>query len=150
MAALDHSAEIILQYSSIFTDADAHDWTACRACFTDELEVDYSSLNSQPAARVKADDLIAAWKGFLPKFKFTLHFLTNHRVTIGGDKATASCYGHAIHNLPDAPGGDLWGVYGTYDIELVRTKKGWLVSKLKYNHKYQDGNSRLPELASRG
>ena len=148
MADLDNSVEIISLYSSVFTNADSHDWQACRACFADELNVDYSSLNNQPASNVKADDLIAAWKGFLPKFKFTLHYLTNHSLTITGDKATATCYGHAIHNLPNAPGGDLWGVYGTYDIELLHTAKGWLVSKLRYNHKYQDGNPKLPELAS--
>ena len=149
MTKQDESAELISLYSSIFTAADAHDWDRCKACFVDEPHIDYSSLNGQPGSKTKVDDLIGAWRSFLPKFKFTLHYLTNHRVNIAGDKATASCYGHAIHNLPDAPGGDLWGVYGTYDFELVRTPKGWLVGRLRYNHKYQDGNHRLPELASK-
>ena len=145
--APDDSAQIICRYSSIFTSADNHDWETCKACFIDEPHIDYSSLNSQPASKVKVDNLIEAWKGFLPKFKFTLHYLTNHNVKINGNVAVATCYGHAIHNFPNAPGGDRWGVYGTYDFELVLTAKGWLVSKLKYNHKYQDGNHKLPELA---
>ena len=142
------AAGIISTYSNIFITADSHNWEACQGCFVDEPEIDYSSLTGQPLAKVKAADLIAGWKGFLPKFKFTLHYLTNYHVVIDDNRATGSCYGHAIHHLPNAPDGDLWGVYGTYDFELVKTDKGWRVSKLRYNHKYQDGNPNLPALAS--
>lgn len=141
-------SEIISTYSTIFIASDGHDWEACLNCFVDEPEIDYASLNGQPSARVKAADLIAGWKGFLPRFNFTLHYLTNHRVVVEGDQATGFCYGHAIHHLPNATGGDLWGVYGTYDFRLVKTDKGWRVSQMRYHHKYQDGNPNLPALAS--
>lgn len=141
-------AAIISAYSDIFINTDSHNWEACQNCFVDEPEIDYASLNGQPATRVKATDLIASWKGFLPKFKFTMHYLTNHRVNIEGNQATGFCYGHAIHHLPNAAGGDMWGVYGTYNFELIKTDQGWRVSKMRYNHKVQDGNPNLPALAS--
>jgi hypothetical protein len=141
-------SEIISTYSNIFFYADTHQWEKCQACFTDEPEIDYASLSGQPAAKVRTADLMNAWKSFLPKFKFTMHYLTNHRVTIDGATATAFCYGHAIHHLPDADGGDLWGVYGTYEFELLKTNDGWKVKRMKYNHKYQDGNPKLPALAA--
>jgi hypothetical protein len=143
-------AEIITTYSSIFINADTHNWEGCQNCFVDEPEIDYSSLNGQPAAEVKAVDLISNWKGFLPRFEFTMHYLTNHRVVVEGNRASGFCYGHAIHHLPNAAGGDLWGVYGTYEFELVKTEMGWRVIKMRYNHKYQDGNPNLPALASQG
>lgn len=143
-------AEIISTYSSIFINADSHSWEACQNCFVDEPEIDYSSLNGQPEARVKAADLITGWQAFLPKFAFTLHYLTNHLVIVDGNQATGFCYGHAIHHLPNAAGGDLWGVYGTYGFELIKTERGWRVTKMRYSHKYQDGNPNLPSLASKG
>lgn len=141
-------AEIISTYSHIFIASDHHDWEACQNSFVDEPEIDYSSLTGQPSARVKAADLIAGWKEFLSRFNFTLHYLTNHRVVVEGDQATGFCYGHAIHHLPKAAEGDLWGVYGTYDFKLVKTGKGWRVSQMRYHHKYQDGNPNLPALAA--
>jgi hypothetical protein len=142
-------AEVITTYSNIFIQADNRDWEACKSSFVDEPEIDYASLNGQPATRVKAVGLIAQWKQFLPKFKFTLHYLTNHQVKLEGQAATGSCYGHAIHHLPNATGNDVWGVYGTYDFELVKTAQGWRVDKMRYDHRYQDGNPDLPSLASR-
>jgi hypothetical protein len=49
--------------------------------FLEEIELDYSSLSGNPAANVKAKDIVAQWSAFLPKFKFTQHFITNHYIT---------------------------------------------------------------------
>ena len=51
-------SEIISTYSTIFIAADGHDWEACLNCFVDEPEIDYTSLNGQPLARVKAAEEI--------------------------------------------------------------------------------------------
>ncbi len=136
--------EVIKAYSALFIHSDAREWDKVALCFDDHVTVDYASLNGQPAAVLKREDLIEGWSAFLPKFKFTLHYLTNHSVTIKGDHAEACCYGHAMHHLPAAEGGDIWEVFGTYNITLRRIDKKWVVTALRYNHKYASGN--LPSL----
>jgi len=141
--------KIIAAYMNIFLCCDAHEWDKCRTTMVEEPLVDYSSLNGLPPAKIKATTLMENWKNFLPKFKATMHFCTNHVVHITKDTATGFCYGHAIHYLPDAPGGDCWEVYGTYDFNLVKTPAGWKVESVKYNLKYQCGNKDLPAIASK-
>jgi hypothetical protein len=38
---------------------DIKDWKACRGCFLDEIETDYSDLRGEPPSRVQADDFVA-------------------------------------------------------------------------------------------
>jgi hypothetical protein len=141
--------KIVETYSAIFLNSDAHQWNKVRASFSDTVNLDYTSLSGQPATAMKSDDIIKAWSSFLPKFNFTLHYLTNHVVSIEENEAIASCYVHAVHHLKGAEGGDFWEVYGTYDIKLQKTNDEWKVTALKYNHKYAEGNLKLPEIASK-
>jgi hypothetical protein len=140
---------IIEAYTAIFTYSDAHEWNKVKLFLDDILTVDYSSLNGQPAALISREDLIAAWSAFLPRFTFTMHFLSNHHVFVQGEGATASCYGHAIHQLQGAEGGDFWEVYGSYNFSLRRAADAWLVTSIRYNHRYAGGNLNLPVIASR-
>ncbi len=54
---------------------DRLDWPAVRQSFADRVTVDYRSLNGEPAAEVKAEDLIAGWRALLPGFDATQHLL---------------------------------------------------------------------------
>jgi hypothetical protein len=62
--------------------------------------------------------------------------------------ATVFCKGEAIHHLPNVEGGDVWKVYGTYDIELTKLGEQWRVISLKFNQLYQEGNVNLPVIAT--
>ncbi len=149
--AMEHSSDhqqIVDVVNRVAMSADRHEWAACQSCFIDEPFIDYSSLSGQPGSNVKASDLIKAWSAFLPKFKFTQHFITNHEIAISDNTAHGRAYVHAIHCLPYAEGGDLWGVYGTYDYDLVKTVDGWKISKMTFHLLYQDGNKSLPALAA--
>ncbi len=134
---------------NIFNGSDRHDWQVVRESFADEVLMDYSSLSGQPAASLKADAIITAWKSFLPKFKFTLHLLTNFEIDVAESTARIFCKGQALHHLPGAEGGDLWTVYGTYDFELQRINEKWKTVLIKFNLLYQDGNTNLPSIASK-
>jgi len=82
---------------------DIKDWEACRRCFLDEIETDYSDLRGEPPSRVKADDFVAKRRAALERLK-TLHLSTNHLVTVDGDRAT--CVSAAvIHRLLQWGGG---------------------------------------------
>lgn len=131
----------------IFNSTDKRNWKAVLGCFADEVLLDYSSMNEQPATIQKATDIISSWSDFLPKFKFTLHTLTNFEIKVSENSATVFCKGQALHHLPDAEGGDLWNVYGTYDFELEKTEEIWEVTAMKFDLLYQDGNKDLPVLA---
>ncbi|MBC8044217.1 MAG: nuclear transport factor 2 family protein [Rhizobacter sp.] len=142
--------QIIETVNGVFMYADSREWSKCEVCFIDAPTVDYRSF-AGTKEKLKSADLMKRWSNFLPKFTFTQHFISNHRVVIAGEKATVFCYGHAIHYLAGAAEGDLWGVYGTYNFELVRTPAvggGWKVSAMTFNFTYQDGNKNLPALVS--
>ena len=140
--------QVIAAVNGIAMAADKHDWKTCRQYFTDIPFIDYSSLSGQAGATIKADELVKNWEGFLPKFRLTQHFITNHQIGISGDRATCFSYVHAIHYLPYSQGGDLWSVYGTYNHELVKTQDGWKVSSMTFNLLYQEGNKALPVIAA--
>jgi fermentation-respiration switch protein FrsA (DUF1100 family) len=150
--AMDQSSDrqqIIDVVNGVAMSADRREWEACRSYFVDEPFIDYRSLSGQPGAKVRASTLVKGWSAFLPKFKFTQHFITNHEVTIRGNTAHSRSYVHAVHFLPYAEGGELWGVYGTYDHELVKTSSGWKISKMVFHLLYQEGNKHIPALAAR-
>lgn len=69
----------------IFNGSDRHEWDTVRNSFASQVLLDYSSLNGQPAASLKAEDIVTAWISFLPKFKFTLHLLSNFEIQISGN-----------------------------------------------------------------
>jgi hypothetical protein len=84
----------------------------------------------------------------VPGFEATHHQLGNHRITLDGDQADVFCYGTATHSLPEG-NGPLWTVVGTYNFHLTKSGKTWRVDTMKFNLKYQDGNTALPELAQK-
>lgn len=141
--------QILDVVNGVAMSADHRDWARCRSYFIDEPFIDYSSLSGQPGSKVKIDDLIKGWNIFLPKFRFTQHFISNHDVKISDKTASCLSYVHAIHHLPYAEGGELWGVYGTYNHELVKTSSGWKVSKMVFHLLYQEGNKNIPALAAK-
>ena len=138
---------IIETVTRVAVHADAHEWELLRACFTDEVKVDYTSLTGGEPSRVGADDLITSWSETLVGFDATQHQVTNFLVTLYGDEARCQAYVRAYHYLKDAPGGDSWLVAGTYDYGLVRVDKGWRVEATKLILTRLEGNMSLVDAA---
>jgi uncharacterized protein len=134
---------IINTLQGVFNSADKRDWKQCTGYFADEVFVDFSSLNNVPGSKMKGTDLVKGWEGFLPKFRSTQHMVTNFDISINGNKANATFYGHAIHHLPHTKGGDLWGVYGVYHAVLNQTAAGWKITEFALNLKYIEGNKNM-------
>ncbi|WP_353718338.1 nuclear transport factor 2 family protein [Dyadobacter sp. 676] len=128
-------------YSSIFRYADEHNWEGLANAFTEDVDFDYHSLSGQAAQTIKSAQITANWAAFLPKFKFTMHYLCNHFVEVNGLHATAFCYGQAIHQQPND---EIWTVYGKYYFRLTEADGRWKVSAIRYEHKYAQGNLNLP------
>ncbi|WP_172826896.1 nuclear transport factor 2 family protein [Flammeovirga sp. SJP92] len=132
--------------TQLFIATDQQDWDKIEKIFDDQVVLDYSSMNGNPATTLTPQAITDAWKGILPGFSHTHHQLGNMISTIEGGTAEVFCYGTATHYLEDE-GGNVWTVVGTYDFELELKEEAWKVTKMKFNFKYQDGNTSLPQKA---
>lgn len=138
--------EIESSVIKLFIHSDEREWDQLKKAFADKVVLDYSSFTRQPAAELTPDQIVSAWSGFLPGFKSTHHQLGNLVIETSGNKAQVFCYGTASHYFPNESGRNVWIVVGTYDFELIRTASDWKVSSMRFNFKYQDGNTDLPAL----
>ncbi len=121
---------------------DAKDWAACRAYFTDDINVDFTSLAGGKPAHIKSDELVGGWRRNLYAEKKSHHMRSNHRVTIIGDSAEVFSKGYAFNRLPSRTGSDLWEVWGDYRHTLERTAQGWKVSGMTLTVTHSRGNER--------
>src|SRR3972149_3056387 len=67
------------------TGIDMRDWTLYRTCFTDEVEIDFTSWSGGEAQRLPADQWVAGVRSGLAGFESTQHISTNHVITLDGD-----------------------------------------------------------------
>ena len=125
---------------------DIKDWKACRGCFLDEIETDYSDLRGEPPSRVQADDFVAKRRTALEQLK-TLHLSTNHLVTIKGDHAT--CVSNAVIHRLRPEDGERFDTYCTYTHTLTRTPAGWKIAKVKQTVHWNTGNPNIHSGAQR-
>ena len=116
---------------------DLKDWTACRRCFMDEIETDYSDLRGEPPAIVKADDFVALRRTALERLT-TLHLSANHLVTVEGDRAT--CVSAAVIHRFRPEDALRFDTYCAYTHTLARTASGWKISKVKQTVYWNTGN----------
>lgn len=133
--------------TTLFVATDARNWEQVKAVFDTQVTLDYSSMNGNPAAHLNPQQIVDAWQGILPGFEYTHHQLGNFMTQVNESKAYVFCYGTATHYLPNVQG-NIWTVVGTYEFDLIQNEKGeWLITTMKFNFKYQDGNTALPESA---
>lgn len=145
---LDQS-EVINTVQQIFIQTDERNWDQVAACFTDRLQLDYTSMNGGKPAQLSPQQVVERWQSVLPGFEATQHSISNFQVNmVGDDKALVKCYGTAVHYLPSGTGkGDTWTVVGTYDFHLVKSGDTWKTDNMRFNFKFMEGNKDLPQLA---
>jgi len=109
--------------------------------------LDYSSYGAGPAADLDPVEILSDWQKVLPGFDFTQHQLGPLIVEENNGDATVRAYVTADHYITDATGGELWTVYGSYVLRLVKADGGWLLRGNTFQYKFQTGNTDLPALA---
>lgn len=134
--------------ASMLHAIDRLDWPAVRQSFADRVTVDYRSLNGEPAAEVKAEDLIAGWQALLPGFDATQHLIGAVVVSLDGDAARADTHVRAYHHIAGAEAGTTWMVAGHYSVRLVERSGRWQILALTLTVFYQEGNLALPSVAT--
>ena len=133
--------------SQLFIATDERDWEKLTSIFADKVELDYSSMSTNPVAKLSPKQIIESWKTILPGFRSTHHQIGNFQIEVQDKVAKVFCYGTATHYLED-PAGSVWTVVGTYDFKLSPDQEGnWKVTAMRFNYKYMDGNIGLPKKA---
>ncbi|MGA4800739.1 nuclear transport factor 2 family protein [Streptomyces lavendulocolor] len=127
---------------------DQRDWDALEQVFTDEVRLDYTSLDGGEPAVVPAKGLVGAWSGLLGAFTATQHVFSNFLVDLDGDTAVCTAMFQATHRLPNEHGGPLWTLGGHYRFALVRTGDGWRINDVVMTATWADGNRQLLTLAA--
>jgi hypothetical protein len=136
---LDES-EIARVAVSIDDAVDRKNWSAARAFFADEIDVDFSTLGGEPS-HIPADQLIDNWKATLPRGKPSFHLSGAPLITINGDTATLTARGYAWNMLPTRPAeNNLWEVWGVYEEKMKRMPEGWRVTAFTFTKTYERGD----------
>ena len=138
--------EIINVVNSIGINADLRNWQAVSQAFSDEVQLDYTSMGAA-VEMLKPTDIIKKWQAVLPGFQMTQHMITNHRVSITGNEANCFSYVHAVHYLPNKSNNNTWIVMGHYEHHLVRLNQAWKIDRMKLIATLIDGNMDLPLIA---
>lgn len=133
--------------SKLFIASDQGDWETVQQCFAEQVILDYASMTGQAASTVTAQQITESWQSVLPGFEYTHHQLGNFIIQKATDsQASVFCYGTATHYIENEQE-NLWTVVGSYNFDLEKYGSDWKITQMKFNFKYQLGNTNLPQLA---
>jgi SnoaL-like domain len=129
------------------TGLDRRDWKLLRSIFTDEIDMEFSSVGIR-AGRYDADRWVRNSEVLFAGFGPTQHTLTNHAVALDGDAAHSTVYMQAEHFIvDDAPAENRWTIGGWYNHDLVRHAGSWLIRGMALHMTWQTGNRQLSNIA---
>jgi SnoaL-like protein len=153
-------------FTGMLHGVDTLDWAAVRACFTDRIDADYTSLWGGEAATVAVDDVIADWTELATGFDATQHLTGPYVVTSANDHTvTCATTVRAYHHVVEDGGASTWMVSGRYDIRLERENRHpgggdphdadslvtdrvpWRIAAITLHLGYEDGDRGLVDLA---
>jgi hypothetical protein len=119
--------------------ADARDWSALRTLFSENVEVDYTSVGGGSPARMAADALIAGWKDGLGRYNATHHTFAPADVQIDGTSAIARFQGQATHVRTENGSDVRWTCGGEYLFRFVRDAAAWKLTAVTFEMKWEQG-----------
>ena len=112
---------------------DGKDWKLLRSLFTEDAELDYSSVDGPVGGR----DQVCGWlQSSLSLMPMTQHFITNIETDIDGDTATVRAMFYNPMLLPGATETSACGGY--YHHVMVRTETGWRSKALREENLWFD------------
>jgi hypothetical protein len=130
----------------LFISTDNRDWVAVRACLDDTVRFDMTSLAGGTPVDLTPQQITDAWEAALKPIDHVHHQAGNLEIQVLGDRATAFCYGIALHHRPVASGNNIRRFVGSYDFELRAIDRGWVISLFRFNAKFVDGNLELEKV----
>lgn len=98
-----------------------------RSCFTERVDIDFSSMGAGRHAAIAVDAWIEQVYAGMGGFDATHHVSSNHMHELRGDRATCVSYLVAEHFLFEDAGERSLTLGGHYTNQLVRTPAGWRI-----------------------
>ena len=118
---------------------DERDWDAFRSVFTDDAILDYTAFGGPRGSA----DQVAQWTAHaLQVIDASQHFITNLRLQLNGDEATARTYVYSP--LAVRGGGGIMHTGGSYADRLRRTADGWRITERVAELTWSDRPVRVP------
>lgn len=143
VATLAAKDSIAARIYDLFLGTDQRDWSRVRACFTERVHFDMTSVAGGAAQDLTPMQITDAWHAGLAPLDHIHHQAGNLQIHVESDSATASCYGIALHYRATKSGDNVRRFVGTYDFTLRRVETRWLISAFRFNVKFVDGNLSL-------
>ena len=134
-------AELVELMSRYAAMADTRAWDEFSpTVFLDELTADFAAFGA-PATTLSREAWCRQTRRTFAGWAATHHAITNHRITVEGDRATIHAHVRAEHWAPPevvADGPNCWLVVGFYDNLAVRTPDGWRLGSIRLTPVYQE------------
>jgi hypothetical protein len=143
---------LIDNYNHYAQGLDSKDWPMVRACFADDVLIDYGPISAptgDPAIPRRADDWLKILQGVINGFDITRHAITNHRVSISGAQVSCRAYVMADHvifsnaQLPIVGDKDVVTVVGEYTNHYRQIDGDWKICKSELVVNWSSGNMAL-------
>ncbi|WP_310620918.1 nuclear transport factor 2 family protein [Flexibacterium corallicola] len=144
---MDTHGSIVNSISTFFQEVDASNWAAVQTMLGKSVEVEHSNGEPGEIEYLSPSQIIEPWQAYLAGFDNTHHQIGTLRVDTKEQKAKASLYCTITHFLKEAKGGNVWRIYGAFDLALSNAGGAWVIDQMKFHNKFQEGNTELPSLA---
>ena len=124
-------SDVLTRYA---TAMDTRDWELLASCFTEDARLDYDT-----SGVFGRKDFVAHCSEGLGRMKATQHCVTNHVISLDGDRARARSYVIAQHVRENDATFTLGGIY--HD-ELVRSGDEWRIVGRRFVTSWKAGKLR--------
>jgi hypothetical protein len=150
--ALEIKSALIDNYNHYAEGLDSKNWPMVRACFADEVMIDYGSI-SDPSGDSdvprRTDDWLKILQGVINGFDVTRHAITNHRFALSEQQVTCRAYLCADHIILPNPGVPIVGsedvvtVTGEYTNSYTQIDGQWKICRSELAVNWSSGNIAL-------
>lgn len=143
---------LIDNYNHYAEGLDSKNWPMVRACFADEVLIDYGDISAptgDPDVPRQADDWLKNLQGVINGFDVTRHAITNHRFSIAEGEILCRAYLRADHvifanpEMPAIEAQEMVTVVGEYTNHYVQLGGQWKICKSELVVNWSEGNLAL-------
>lgn len=143
MDKINQRDEIIETANRLFIYTDQRNWEGIKAILADEVLFDMTSMSGGSPVMLKPQQIADMWEEGLKKLKAIHHQVGNYLIIERDEDADISCYGIALHYLPNPTNKNIRAFVGSYDLHLSIAGGVWKIDRFKFNLKFIEGNKDL-------
>jgi hypothetical protein len=108
--------------------------------FAPQVRFDMSSVGGAPEAITTPQQIASGWRTGLDPIEHVHHQAGNFVVHLDGPTADVFCYGLAYHFRRREGGRNTRLFVGSYNFRFEQFEKAWLITAMRFNLKFMDGN----------